>query len=129
MNAVLVSLEFLGWLYSGGIKEFSKAWVNIHWFLYHFFSVPELIRTLFSPLKRLKESYRGGFDPEKFFSALAVNIIMRITGFITRLFILFAALCAQITALVLGMLFFVFFLATPIIGPLGILVGLLLIFA
>jgi len=119
----IVFFEALAWVYGEGVQEFLKMWGNLHWFFYHFFSVPEMLRTLFWPLKRLKESRGRGFDPEKFFEALAVNFVMRIAGFLTRFILLVIAAAAQAMVFLLCALFFAFFLGMPFFMVAGIFYG------
>ena len=127
MTLGIVFFEFFEWLYGEGVPEFLKAWKNLHWFFYHFFSVPLMFRSLFQPLKRLKEKYGRGFDPEKFFENLAINTIMRIAGFLIRIIFLALAGIFQILVFILGSVFFALFLTAPIFIPASILIGLIML--
>lgn len=127
MHAGIVLFEFLGWIYGEGVREFVGAWANLHWFFYHFFSVPELLRTIFQPLKRRREIYQKGFDPEKFFEAVVVNTVMRIAGFFVRAALILLALVIEIAVFVLAAAVLVIFLGLPLFAPLGILTGLFFI--
>lgn len=126
---LVVFFEFFEWLYGEGTQEFLKAWRNLHWFFYHFFSVPLMLRSLFQPLKRLKEKYGRGFDPEKFFENLVINTIMRIAGFFIRITFLVFAGIAQIFVFVLGAVFFALFLTAPIFIPAAIMLSLAMLFS
>lgn len=125
---LVVFFEVFGWLYSEGAEEFLKAWRNVHWFFYHFFSMPLLLRSLFQPLKRLKEKSGRAFDPEKFFENLAINTIMRIVGFLIRIAFLVAGSAAQIAVFALGAVFFILFLTAPIFIPAAIALGAAMLF-
>lgn len=127
MTIGVVFFEFFEWLYNEGVPEFLKAWRNLHWFFYHFFSVPLMLRSLFQPLKRLKEKYKRGFDPEKFFENLAINTIMRIAGFFIRITFLAFAGIAQFFVFVFGAIFFALFLTAPIFIPAAIIIGFLML--
>ena len=75
-------------------------WIDLLWFVYHFFSVPTVVRTFLTPWKRLGEETRSGFHPQEFFEALVTNTMMRIVGVIIRtFFLLFAALALVVTLL------------------------------
>ena len=126
MSASLIFFEYFAWHYSSGINEFLKAWKNVHWFWYHFFSVPILINTLFQPYRRIQEKYKRGFDPERFFETLIVNLIMRVSGFIVRTVFLLTALIIQILVIFIGILLFILYLGTPIFSLLGVGAGLVL---
>lgn len=125
---LVVFFEFFEWIYGEGAEEFLKAWKNVHWFFYHFFSVPLMLRSLFQPLKRLKEKYGRGFDPEKFFENLVINTVMRITGFLVRIVFLIIGGAAQLIVFVLCAVFFILFLTAPIFIPAAIAVGLSMLF-
>lgn len=127
MTLGIVFFDFFEWLYGEGVPEFLKAWRNLHWFFYHFFSVPLMLRSLFQPLKRLKEKYGRGFDPEKFFENLAINTIMRIAGFFIRITFLVFAGIAQIFVFVFGAVFFVLFLTAPIFIPAATIIGIIML--
>lgn len=111
---LVVFAELFAWIYGEGVNEFLKAWRNLHWFFYHFFSVPVLIRTLFRPLKRLQEKYGRGFDPERFFENLIINAVMRFAGFLVRLAFLVLAAVSQVVVLIFGAVFFILFLTAPL---------------
>lgn len=124
MRAGVVLFEFLEWIYGEGIREFVRAWANLHWFFYHFFSVPELLRTIFQPLKRRRETYQKGFDPEKFFEAAAINTVMRVAGFFVRATLILLALVIEMAVFLLAAAALIIFLGFPLFAPLGILTGL-----
>lgn len=119
--------DILFWTYGKGSNEFLKLWLNIHWFLYHFFSVPQMLGSLFSPLKRLKESRGRGFDAQKAFESLILNSVMRVTGFLIRIVLLFAAAAAQLGALFAGAVFFALFILWPAIIIFSAYYGFILI--
>lgn len=92
MKFFMIGPYYLNWHYTKGFGEFSKNLWNFIVFQFHFFSVKELLFTLLSPFQRLKEDYGStAIDFQKIFSALIVNITMRIVGFFVRSFILFFA--------------------------------------
>src|SRR3989344_9629634 len=113
MNSFLVFSEYLLWQYSSGIAEFLRAWANIQWFLFYFFSFGMLSRTLFQPLFRIKEEYGRHFDLQKAAEALTINIIMRITGFIVRVFLLCIGLIAECVAFIICFAAFIIYLISP----------------
>ena len=114
MNPFLIAAEYFAWQYSYGIIEFLRAWANIHWFLFYFFSFPMLLRTMFQPLFRLKEDYGRHFDLQKVAEAITVNIIMRITGFITRIALLLVGAVVEAVVFILTFVIFIMYLVAPI---------------
>ena len=127
MSYTLIFFEYLSWHYGGGTKEFLKAWFNIHWFWYHFFSIPVLINTFFKPYHRMNEGYSRGFDPQKFFETLIVNTILRIVGIMIRIVFISVGLLAQIATLIGGISLFIIYIASPIIIPAGLIFPFFLI--
>ena len=108
--------RYLAWHYTTGLLDCLRLSANFLWFVYHFFSVPVLARTLFFPWRRLGEAYRGGFDPERLLETFIVNLFMRICGFVVRVIFLIVATVMLIMVFGLGLFMtFIFFLAPLII--------------
>ncbi|OGF83209.1 hypothetical protein A2924_02740 [Candidatus Giovannonibacteria bacterium RIFCSPLOWO2_01_FULL_44_16] len=120
-------MDILFWTYGKGANEFLLLWMNIHWFLYHFFSVPQMLSSLFSPLKRLKDSRGRSFDPQKAMESFILNAVMRITGFLVRLTLLITAVFAQIGVVFAGGVFFALFLLWPFAAAMSFYYGFLFI--
>jgi hypothetical protein len=83
MNLLLIFPRYLIWHYSGAFGDIFGLFGNFTWFLYNYFSIGLLFGTLFSPWKRLARDVYG--PKPSFFSNLAVNLLMRISGFFVRL--------------------------------------------
>ena len=113
MNSILIFTGYLSWHYGRAFSDILVVWTNFFWFFLHFFSIPLLVRTLFSPWKRLHENYRQGFHPEDFFQALIVNIIMRIVGAIIRVIIIVIGILTLLTVTILGVIFLLFWTIAP----------------
>lgn len=87
MNGSSLFLSYFVWHYSGAFRDMVSVWLNLMWFILHFFSIPLLFRTLFSPFKRVHEEYqRTGI--EDLMATFVVNIMTRIIGAIVRLCII-----------------------------------------
>ena len=124
---ITVVFDYITWLYSGGVKEYLKAWANYHWFLFHFFSVDILARTFFAPWHRMREKGGRGLDIEGFLARAAVNLILRAVGVVIRLMFIIAALVSEIILFTAALLVFVIFISSPVVVPLLILSGIILI--
>lgn len=124
---IVVFYEYLTWQYREGIREYMRAWQNIHWFLWRVFSVSLLLRTFFAPFRRTSESYGRGFDPAVIAQTLLVNLITRFVGAIVRAVLLAVAFLFQSAVLVGGGILFIWFLLTPVVIPFGLLAGILII--
>lgn len=83
-------MNFLAWHYSEGLQGYIAFWLSLFDFIVHYFSLPVLLKSLFSPWKRLiLEDKSPGFSFSRFFQALTFNFISRGIGAIVRI-ILFA---------------------------------------
>ncbi len=102
MKFFMIAPYYLYWHYTRGLTELSKNLLNFIVFELHFFSIKELLLTLFSPFQRLKENYGNSIvDFENIASALVVNVIMRVVGFVVRSLILLVGFFA-----IMGTIFF-----------------------
>ena len=124
---VVVFYEYLTWQYSEGMREYMRAWQNIHWFLWRVFSVTLLLRTFFAPFRRTGEFYGRGFDPAAMAQTFLVNLITRLVGMMARSMLLIVALLFQALVLMGGGFLFIWFLLTPVIVPVSVLVGVLIV--
>ncbi len=120
--------RYLAWHYTGGLLACLRLWGDFLWFIYNFFSVPIIVRTLFAPWRRLGESYRGGFDPGRMFETFIVNILMRLFGFVVRIFFLFAALLALLATFILGFFLSLIFFLAPFLILGSFIIGFYLLF-
>jgi hypothetical protein len=82
------------WHYTQAIKDYWFVSRNLIWFVYNFFSIDILLKTLFSPWRRLGKDDTS--EKPSFLTNLIINVLMRISGFIIRVF-----------SLILGMASFV----------------------
>lgn len=109
---LLLGMEFLAWHYSLGMSYYIKSWQNTIRYVHHYFSLPLLVLTLFSPYKRLIVAEQGpGFDFGRWFQAWTFNWISRGIGAIVRTVLIFVAiilLVASVLGGALGLLFWVF---------------------
>jgi len=116
--------SYLSWHYGTGILDLLNVWRNFLWFFYHFFSIPLLLRTLFSPLMRLREGYPRGFDPQAFASTVLVNLVMRIVGAFLRIFLIALGIVVLALVTLLGPALLLVWLTLPALIPALIVLGL-----
>jgi len=108
-------LSYFKWHYSLALRDFFSVGSSIVWFLYNFFSIPLLTRTLFSPWKKLQERRKRGFDIEDFFAVLLVNLLMRIVGAIVRLATIILGFLAILGFVSVALVMFTVWLLMPLI--------------
>lgn len=127
MGGPTLLLDFIVWYYSKAIIDVLAVWFNFMWFITHFFSMPLLVRTLFSPWKRMTDdSTRRTI--EGFFEAIVMNIMSRIFGAIARLSLIvigLLALCAGVVGLCVVLACWLF---SPFLIILSIFYGISLFF-
>lgn len=96
--------NFLFWHYIRASKFILKAWFNFIAFAFHLFSVRFLLKTLFSPWRRVEiVSQTSGFSLERFFHQLTFNLISRSIGFLVRTILIIFGLLLAIFIFILGL--------------------------
>jgi hypothetical protein len=94
---VMLALEFFGWWYGQGWRSQFQNMERRLTRTSHLFSVPSLLRTLFSPWRRIITYPGAGLEAHA--RAVADNFVSRMVGFVVRIMVLFSA--GVILALVL----------------------------
>lgn len=86
-------MQFLSWHYSNGLQLYLQRWLRSFNWVLHYFSISELMISLFAPWKRLvEEDDTPGFNPQKFFETLSFNLISRFIGASVRLVLIFVSI-------------------------------------
>ena len=119
-----VIASYLWWQYQSGLEEIYRAWMNIHWFLYNFFSIPLLAKSFFAPFRRMQEKKDRGFVPENIAEVFVINVIMRFVGMLVLTVIIAVGLVAETVLLVIGATVFILAFGAPFFIPGLIGVGL-----
>jgi len=101
------------WHYTTAYKEIVLLCKNYIWFILHLFSIRDLSKTLFLPWQRLGERYQGGFNIGAWFSTFVINTLMRVLGFVARLFVILTGLVCACIVSVLSVIFIVVWTAIP----------------
>ncbi|MFZ2523178.1 MAG: hypothetical protein WAW92_02215 [Minisyncoccia bacterium] len=123
MHVFLALPYYLAWHYTTAFSDMMNIWKNFFSFLYEFFSIPLLIRTLFSPWRRMKEDY-GRI--EDFFGNLVVNTMMRLVGAVIRIIFILMGLTSLLFCALVGVALFVFWVALPFLLIYSLLEGIYL---
>ena len=100
MGFALFLKDYVLWHYGEGIKNIAALGLNFLRFEHHFFSQKLLLKTLFSPYRRMQERYKKGFDMEAFLESAIINFITRLVGFLLRSIILLASGVANIFTII-----------------------------
>lgn len=110
MTFVRLIVTYTFWHYTSAFVDGWRVFTNFVWFIYNYFSISLLSRTLFSPWRRLQENQIGKSRVGSFFSNLVINFIMRLVGFLIRAVTLIfggLTLLAMIPALVVVIILWV----------------------
>lgn len=89
-----------------------------------YFSIPFLVKTLFSPWRRYKFSYGRGFDIGRYLEALTFNIFSRFMGAIVRIVVIVVGVVLQILIFFFGILSIIIWLLLPVITIIGLFLPL-----
>lgn len=127
MSLNVVFLYFK-WHYIDRTRIILKGWKNVLAFNLSYFSIPFLLKTLFSPWKKYKWSYGRGFDPGRILQTSFSNLISRIIGAFIRIIFIIIGIIFEIFFFFAGILFFIVWIFLPFILVYLFFFGLKLIF-
>lgn len=110
-------MTFLTWYYTKGISYYLESWSNSINYTLHYFSLGMLLRTLFSPWKKLIEiDNSAGFNFEKKFQVFTFNLISRGIGSVVRFGLFWVGIIFVLGVGLGGAVGFVFWLLMPFFG-------------
>ncbi len=121
--------DYFSWHYLRAWKELFNVWLNFLWFTIHFFSIPELFRSLFSPWKRMTEERKPGFQFEDLASFFIINLLSRLVGAILRTTIIVAGLVMLTLVIITGVITYIFWLFAPLIVVSSFVFGISMLFS
>ena len=110
-----IFIDYSKWHYKKGLSELGSLERDLLRFVVHFFSFKLLLHTLFHPLKRLQEGYRGGFHMEDMLSSLLVNTVMRFVGFSARISIIIIGALAYVGLSIISLVLLLAWVLAPIL--------------
>lgn len=119
---------YIKWHYSRAIRELLNVLENFVRFVFHFFSIRLLLRTFFSPWRRMHEEY-DKTDLGNVASSLLVNAIMRVFGMVLRSVIIAAGLIFLAATLLLSVAAVFAWLLFPLLVVAILSSGAILIFS
>lgn len=123
----IISL-WISWYLYDVPKEIMTGWRNFLLFGLSFFSIPLLLKTLFSHWRRYYWQRKRGFDIGDYFSVLFSNLISRFLGAIVRSLLILIGLIFEIFIFFVGLFIFIGWFLLPVLLISGILIGFLLLF-
>jgi len=116
--------HYLVWHYSRAFLELFHVWKNLLWFVVHFFSMPQMVRSLFAPWKRMQEEREKNWNFEDFAGTLFVNLLSRVIGMILRTIVLVIGLATLLFTFFGGLACFVLWSAAPALVVFLLILGI-----
>jgi len=122
-----ILVEYIKWHYGGAITNYVRLVRTGRDFILYFFSLPLLLRTLFSPYKRIQEPRTRRFSFEDWAGQIIINALSRIIGFILRISIIILGLLFFVAFMIISVFGFAFWIASPIIVIMSIISGAIIL--
>jgi hypothetical protein len=107
--------HYIVWHFTKAFADAFGVWKNFLWFVWRFFSISKLSKTLFSPWERMNEEYGKDFSLENTLGVFVVNTVMRLFGAVLRIFVITFGLFVWLVVFFAGLVFFVAWLFLPLI--------------
>ena len=105
-----------------------RGWKNFLKFGLNYFSIPRLVKTLFSPWRKYAWAYPRGFSFWQYFESLISNLIFRILGAILRSVLIVVGIISELFIIVIGFLVFLGWIILPILLIFGLYHGFRILF-
>ena len=123
-----IFLQVLIWQFFDVPKAILKGWQNFLLFNLNYFSVPTLLKTLFSHWRRYRYPYGRVFEIWKNFETFVFNMMSRIIGAILRTIFIIIGLLLEILIILIGITIFLGWLILPFLLISGLIFGISLLF-
>ncbi|MDD5638336.1 MAG: hypothetical protein PHO28_00305 [Candidatus Pacebacteria bacterium] len=123
-----ILIQYIIWQFIDFPREVLKAWKNFLLFNIEYFSIPFLIRTLFSHWHKYYMSYGKGINLARWFEAFVFNILMsRLLGAIVRTILIIIGILFEIIIFIVGLAVFLICFFSPFILIFAFIYGINLI--
>jgi hypothetical protein len=116
----IISLWF-SWYFYEMLKFLLEIWKNYIFFALNYFSLADLLKSIFAPWRRYKWNYPRGFDLGEFFSTLISNLFSRILGALMRVILIIIGILFQVFVIFAGLIIFLLWLLIPFVAIAGLL--------
>ncbi|MES2213594.1 MAG: hypothetical protein V4473_02020 [Patescibacteria group bacterium] len=115
MNFIVILPYYLRWHYTQALLDIGRLWKNFLIFIYTFFSIPTLLRTLFSPWQRMGDAYVKGEEVGDMFKTFIFNTIMRGVGFVARSIFIIIGVIGIVLGICAGILVYIAWIFLPVV--------------
>ncbi len=116
--------SWLLWHYVVASGDVIKRWKDLLRFNLDYFSIPFLVRTMFSPWRRYKISAGKGFDIGKIAEVVVFNTFSRFIGATMRLTVIVVGIVMQVAILFFGIIALLLWLLLPLLIISGLFLSL-----
>lgn len=123
----MVLIQFLSWYFIESPKAILRGLANLLYFNLNYFSIPILLKTLFSHWHRYRLSYGRGFSPSRYAEVFIFNMFSRIIGAIVRIIFIIIGVFFEIFLLGGGIFVFLVWFFLPLIIVYSFIQGIFLI--
>jgi len=123
-----ILILWINWHFVEASREILKAWKNFLLFNLNYFSIPSLLKTLFSHWRRYRWSYGRGFDIKRYLETAFSNLFSRGIGLVMRSFLIFIGLIVEIFVFLIGAVIFISWVLLPILLIVGLILGIKILF-
>ena len=110
-----ILFQYFSWQFFDVPRFILKAWRNFLVFNLNYFSIPLLIKTLFSHWRRYQWSYGRGFDLKRWIYTFFSNMISRVLGAIMRVILIFIGLLVEVFIFFAGIIVFFGWIILPLL--------------
>jgi len=106
---------WLVWQFYEMPKFLLGVWKNYILFASNYFSLPILLKSLFSPWRKYRWNYPKVINVAEFLNTLISNTFSRFMGALMRIFLIAAGIIFQIFVIFAGLIIFLAWILTPFI--------------
>lgn len=128
MFFLTIARDYVRFHYTTALVSYLRIHKNLQWFLLHYFSIPQLLKSLFSPYKQMTEARGSLFDIKAWIGFITINLISRIIGLVARLFIIIIGIFSLAIYTIVSVILYAFWLAAPLLVAYCLLYGIYLLF-
>ncbi len=119
-----ILIQFTSWYLLEQPRDILKACGNFLRFNFNYWSIPLLLKTLFSYWRRYSYSYGKGFSITRYFEAFTFNAMSRILGMLIRIIVITIGVLSEILLTIVAVLVFLGWFILPVIIVGGFCFGL-----
>jgi hypothetical protein len=120
--------QYIFWQFWESSKDILAGWKNFLKFGLYYFSLPLLLKTLFSPWHRYRWYYPKGFYPLEYLEVFLSNLISRVLGLILRIFLIISGILFEVFVFFAGLIVFFGWLILPFLLISGFFYGFSILF-